>query len=168
MSFPLRPAESLTLQKCVTYFNESNKWKELSGIINLEDEDVALSRIESFVMQYAPANDTKYLLKTKGGSRTFVVADEYKTEIRQYTKRLMEPFKRDKNRLIRINAGDNLTITTTIGQLNYMRWAFQGGVIKYMRMHPEISLRRKGGEGTSSRSDTQPTLAEASSSASTA
>jgi hypothetical protein len=135
-------ADNLIIEKAIKFFNENHLWKELANIIEGKNKLLPLSKIELFVMKYS--NEKKIIYKTlrNGKQYNFNVNEEYQKEVAHYSKRLMEPFKRDHSRLIRF-IHDDLILTTTVGQLNYMRWAFENGVIYYILKHPDMNLKRK-------------------------
>jgi len=59
----------------------------------------------------------------------------YKNALRSYSKKLLDPFCR-RNRIDFENADGEL-FRTTVGQLNFFRWALRHGVVDYALEHAE-------------------------------
>ena len=62
----------------------------------------------------------------------FIVYHRYKAQLKAYSKKRFDPFCR-KNRIS--DWGPDKNITTTIGQLNFFKWAIQNNVIKYIKQN---------------------------------
>jgi hypothetical protein len=58
----------------------------------------------------------------------------YKRELKAYSKRLFDPFCRRERISFQIR-GQKPIDETTVGQLNFFRWAIEKGVIKYILDH---------------------------------
>jgi hypothetical protein len=71
-------------------------------------------------------NDRKYIQE----NRTINVYLHYKSQLRAYSKKQFDPFCR-RNR-INFYFNEEEYITTTVGQLNFFRWALQNNVIDYI------------------------------------
>lgn len=92
---------------------------------------ISLRIIDWFVTNYAKKHATHYNLKNKAGKpNPFFVYMDYKQQLKGYSKKKFDPFCRRE----RINFYDheNQPIATTVGQLNFFKWAIQKGVIKYI------------------------------------
>ena len=86
---------------------------------------VSLRLIDWFVTRYAKSNNIQYIWFDK----TFNVYNSYRSQLKAYSKRQMDPFCRRE----RINLNHcGLEIVTTVGQMNFFRWAIENGVLKYI------------------------------------
>ena len=63
-------------------------------------------------------------------ARRFKVYDDYKLKLKAYSKRRFDPFCRWDR--ISIPYKDDKCIETTIGQLNFFKWALENQVIEYI------------------------------------
>jgi hypothetical protein len=62
----------------------------------------------------------------------------YKTQLKTYSKAQFDPFRRDEKRRIIFNYDANdpeKSIETTVGQLNFFKWAIETGVMDYVFQH---------------------------------
>jgi len=120
---------SLLLDNLLKFYNEDNKLDTMLGIINGESR-ISLRIVDWFATNYAKQRFTVYTLKN--GSR-FKVYNDYKLKLRAYSKKRFDPFCR-WDRII-IPYKNNNSIQTTIGQLNFFKWALENEVIKYIENH---------------------------------
>jgi len=107
------------------YSCDDNLPKMLS-IINGESS-ISLRIVDWFSTNYSKKNFTLYILKN--GTR-FKVYNDYKLKLRAYSKKRFDPFCRWDR--ITIPYQDNTSIQTTIGQLNFFKWALENEVIDYI------------------------------------
>lgn len=92
---------------------------------------VSLRLIDYFVTNYAKKNNTSFLLNGK----QFLVYFHYKRELNAYSKRLFDPFCRRER--IEFQARGHEGFVTTVGQLNFFRWAIEKKIIDYIAEHRE-------------------------------
>ena len=78
-------------------------------------------------------NSKKDLSKYTSSHKQLNVFLSYKSQLRAYSKRQFDPFCR-RNR-INFYFNDTEFITTTVGQLNFFRWALQNNVIDYIMLN---------------------------------
>src|SRR4029079_13835419 len=87
---------------------------------------------------------TKYAKRgidfTKNGE-TFDVHINYKAQLKSYKKRYFDPFKRKKKfNYTYIIDGEEKFLYTTIGQLNFFRWAINNDIINFVEKYlPQIT-----------------------------
>lgn len=123
------------------------------------DSPMSLRLIDYFVTNYAKKNNTSYLL----GTRQFLVYFQYKRELNAYSKRLFDPFcRRDR---ILFQARGYEEITTTVGQLNFFRWAVEKQILQYISENREAiekdmnsTLKEHYSRSTKSKSTVTTTL----------
>jgi hypothetical protein len=93
---------------------------------------VSLRLIDWFVTNYSKKHNVSYLLEDK----QFLVHFNYKRELKAYSKRLFDPFCRRERIRFEITA-DRSIEETTVGQLNFFRWAIEKQIIRYITEHSE-------------------------------
>tara|TARA_B110000967_G_C18840161_1_gene538930 strand:+ start:1169 stop:1660 length:492 start_codon:yes stop_codon:yes gene_type:complete len=108
------------------FYNVDSNLDKILPIINGESE-ISLRLIDWFVTNYAKKNFTVYM---KGKDR-FKVYIDYKLKLKAYSKKRFDPFCRWDR--INIPYKDNNYIQTTIGQLNFFRWALENEIISYIK-----------------------------------
>lgn len=114
----------LLFNSLLTYFEHKINHDAFIEILQ-NDCVVSLRMIEWFVTKFAKIQNTSYEIDGK----VFEVYASYKSQLKIYSKKLIDPFcRRDR---LALNKHDT-NITTTIGQMNFFRWAIENGVIKHI------------------------------------
>ena len=98
-------------------------------IINGESP-ISLRIIDWFATNYAKKFFTVYDV---GANRRFKVYVDYKLKLKAYSKRRFDPFCRWDR--ITIPYTNGTFIQTTIGQLNFFKWALENEVVAYIEAH---------------------------------
>jgi len=105
---------------------------------------VSLRSIDWFITNYSKKNNIYYLMhrdasgcptdETRAVStQSFNVHQSYKSQLKAYSKKSFDPFCRRDRVLFTLDSGE--TLDTTIGQLNFFRWAIHNRVIDYIVEH---------------------------------
>jgi hypothetical protein len=111
------------------FYNEDNNLETMLKIINGESP-ISLRIIDWFATNYAKKFFTVYEV---GANRRFKVYTDYKLKLKAYSKRRFDPFCRwDRITIPYVNG---TFIQTTIGQLNFFKWALENGVVAYIGGH---------------------------------
>jgi hypothetical protein len=91
------------------------------------DVNISLRIVDWFTTNYAKKYYTVYNLPN--GNR-FKVYNDYKLKLRSYSKKKFDPFCRWER--ISIPYKNETHLQTTIGQLNFFKWAFENNIIDYI------------------------------------
>ena len=110
---------TLLLESLDNYYNESNL-NTLTEILN--SQSVSLRVIDWFVTNYSK----KYNIEYDNKDNIVNVYISYKSQLKSYSKKFFDPFCRRN----RINYKQSLS--TTIGQLNFFKWALTNGILDYV------------------------------------
>tara|TARA_Y100000816_G_C25912811_1_gene476052 strand:- start:102 stop:650 length:549 start_codon:yes stop_codon:yes gene_type:complete len=130
MSQQVNSQNELLLVKLMEYYKQDNNLQNMLVIINGESQ-ISLRIVDWFSTNYAKKNYTVYPLDN--GQR-FKVYNDYKLKLKAYSKKRFDPFCRWQR--ITIPYGEEgLFIETTIGQLNFFKWALENKVIDYIKNH---------------------------------
>ena len=119
----------LLLNKLMDFYGKNNNIDKILPIINGEHK-VSLRLIDWFVTNYSKKHYVCYTLPEKERTRRFKVYVDYKLKLKAYSKKRFDPFCR-WDRII-IPYGDDTSIQTTLGQLNFFRWALEYKIIDYI------------------------------------
>jgi len=92
---------------------------------------ISLRLIDWFVTNYAKKHNVNYILN----QRQFLVYFHYKRELKAYSKRLFDPFCRRER--IMFQARGHEPFVTTVGQLNFFRWALEKDILTYIKANQE-------------------------------
>lgn len=93
---------------------------------------ISLRLIDWFVTNYAKVHNTAYILN----NQEFVVYINYKNQLKAYSKKLFDPFCRRERISFQI-PGHNAFLTT-VGKLNFFRWAIEKGILDYIKGHQTV------------------------------
>jgi len=116
----------LLLNNLLEFYNSNDNIDSMLQIINGESK-ISLRIVDWFATNFAKKYYTVYNLENKG---RFKVYNDYKLKLKAYSKKRFDPFCRWDR--ISIPYQDNKFIQTTIGQLNFFKWALENKVIKYI------------------------------------
>ena len=123
-------------------------------IINGEDR-ISLRLVDWFVTNYAKKAWTTY--KNKSGRR-FVVHVEYKLRLNSYKKKRFDPFCRWERTEVPYKNGQS--VSTTLGQLNFFKWAIENKVIEFIRDNQETIERDMNSRNSTARANPKRKVAE--------
>lgn len=137
--------EILLLESLRDFYKiEYNKNKLL--YILSSDKNISLRSIDWFITNYSKKNNIYYVVyKDKNNNPSFDeknnqynfnlnVYHSYKSQLRAYSKKRFDPFCR-RNR-IDFKLGDE-TVETTIGQLNFFKWAINNLILDYIEINKD-------------------------------
>ena len=120
---------SLLLTNLMTYYKSNDKIEQMLRIINGEAK-ISLRIVDWFTTNYAKKHYTVYTIGANTLAKRFKVYVDYKLRLRSYSKLRFDPFCRWER--ITIPYKEDKCIQTTIGQLNFFKWAFENEVISYI------------------------------------
>ena len=99
--------------------------------------DISLRLIDWFVTNYAKKHHISYMLE----NQEFIVYLNYKSQLKAFSKKLFDPFCRRER--IQFQCGNQPAFITTVGQLNFFRWAFEKQILEYIRAHHDEILKEE-------------------------
>ncbi len=111
--------------------NPNNNLDKMLRIITGESR-ISLRIVDWFATNYAKKYYTLYTIEQSENNvaRRFKVYDDYKLRLKAYSKSRFDPFCRWQR--ISIPYKNGKFIETTIGQLNFFKWAIENKVINYI------------------------------------
>jgi hypothetical protein len=103
--------------------------KQLTRMLNIitGESSISLRIVDWFVTNFAKKY---YTLIDDENNKRFKVYFDYKLKLKAYSKRRFDPFCRWDR--ISLPYKDGTCIETTIGQLNFFKWALENHVIDYI------------------------------------
>ena len=115
----------------VKFYNDKNNLDKLLNYLKIDK--ISLRIIDWFVTNYSKKYDSMYEMYNDDGFRLnpFNVFHSYKSQLKSYSKKYFDPFCR-RNR-IDFKYTDIDSISTTIGQLNFFKWAISNNLIEYIK-----------------------------------
>jgi hypothetical protein len=120
----------LLLNNLLEFYNTNQNMDRMLNIINGETR-ISLRIIDWFATNYAKKYYTVYQIENT--DKRFKVYNDYKLKLKAYSKRRFDPFCRWDR--ITVPYKETTSIQTTIGQLNFFKWAIENHVIDYIEQN---------------------------------
>ena len=132
--------------KLLEFYKDTSNLHIFLPII-LQQTRLSLRSLDWFVTNYSKKNNTNYLIEKNGETITFFPFKSYKSQLKAYSKKYCDPFCRrervifDYQENVIINFKPTVKINhknyiiTTIGQLNFFKFAISFGIIDYSIKH---------------------------------
>tara|TARA_B110000914_G_C15507208_1_gene468900 strand:+ start:221 stop:718 length:498 start_codon:yes stop_codon:yes gene_type:complete len=122
--------EKLLLQSLHIFFNNIDNQRKILIVLNSKTK-VSLRLLDWFVTNYAKHNSITICDKINKSKKKYCFVHlEYKAQLKAYSKKNFDPFCR-RNRIHFYFSNDRF-IETTVGQLNFFKWAIQHKIIDYL------------------------------------
>jgi hypothetical protein len=125
----------LLLDALRRFFEVPEHAQQLKDILE-HRRGVSLRNLEWFVTNYSRQTNVTYTTPT---GRQFTVHVAYKSSLDGYSKKFFDPFCRTER--IEFHG-----LTTTIAQLNFIRWCIVNGIVDYITEKGVLQIRRKFAE----------------------
>lgn len=91
--------------------------------------EISLRLIDWFVTNYSKQHNVSYILN----GQEFLIYTNYKAQLKAYSKKLSDPFCRRERIMFQIEGYP--MFQTTVGKLNFFRWAIEKGVLNYIKLN---------------------------------
>ena len=138
-STALNTQNNLLLSNLMDFYNRHGNLENMMKIINGESE-ISLRIVDWFVTNFAKKYYTVYEYTQYNGDNEiatrFKVYNDYKLKLKAYSKKRFDPFCRWDR--ISIPYDENQVMETTIGQLNFFKWAIENKIIDYIKSNYEL------------------------------
>jgi hypothetical protein len=123
--------EQVLLQSLLKYYAVPENLRTLTDVLRNKTK-ISLRSIDWLVTNWAKKNNTHLVV----GDKTINLYLEYKSGLKAYSKRAFDPFQR-RGRVSIVDA-DGAAMTTTVGQLNFFKFAIQNGVIDFALQNASV------------------------------
>ena len=136
-STQLNTQNELLMKNLMEFYDNREFLYKMMRIINGESK-ISLRIVDWFVTNYAKKYYTVYELVTSSNlgiqqTSRFKVYNDYKLKLKAYSKKRFDPFCRWER--ITIPYDNENYMETTIGQLNFFKWAIENNIIEYISEH---------------------------------
>jgi len=129
-SSKLNTQNDLLMKNLMDFYNKSDNLNKMMKIINGESK-ISLRIVDWFVTNFAKKYYTVYEMASTDNEITrFKVYNDYKLKLKAYSKRRFDPFCRWER--ITVPYDNEKYMETTIGQLNFFKWAIENNIIHYI------------------------------------
>jgi hypothetical protein len=123
--------QELIIQSLQSFYTNRSDLKEILEVLE-GNSQMSLRLIDWFVTNYAKNYNISYIHK---GQEFFVYID-YKNQLKAYSKKLFDPFCRRERILFQMK--DIPAFVTTVGKLNFFRWAIEKGILDYIQLNLNV------------------------------
>jgi len=135
----LHTQNDVLMKNLLEFYKDQQQLVKMMKIINGESQ-ISLRIVDWFVTNFAKKYYTVYHLADYGetahrNTDRFKVYHDYKLKLKAYSKRRFDPFCRWERVLIPF--GEDSNMETTIGQLNFFKWAIEHRIIEYIEANYE-------------------------------
>ena len=134
-SSSINTQNDLLLKNLMEFYQDHENLKKMMHIINGESK-ISLRIVDWFVTNFAKKYYTVYELispMSRNGSNEkirFKVYNDYKLKLKAYSKKRFDPFCRWER--ISIPYDNEKIMETTIGQLNFFKWAIENKIVDFI------------------------------------
>ncbi len=139
----------LLLNKLMEFYKKDRNLDKMLNIINGKSK-ISLRIVDWFVTNYSKKNYTVYDINKGELNERFKVYTNYKLNLKAYSKKRFDPFCRWDR--ITIPYNENNDIQTTLGQLNFFKWALENNIITYISENYNIIDNDMNNRNSSSKS----------------
>jgi len=134
---------TLLIESLRSFYVKPYNRDKLLHLLN-DHDSISLRSIDWFITNYSKKNNSYYIVyEDKDGNPSFDeknkyrnnmnVFHSYKSQLKAYSKKKFDPFcRRDR---ILFHLDENNSVETTIGQLNFFKWAISNLIIDYIELH---------------------------------
>jgi len=128
---------NLLLNNLMEFYKTGDNMERMLKIITGESK-ISLRIVDWFATNYAKKYYTLYTIDETENNveRRFKVYVDYKLKLKAYSKKRFDPFCRWDR--ISIPYKDNSYIETTIGQLNFFKWALENEVVDFIDKNYDV------------------------------
>jgi hypothetical protein len=122
--------QELIVMSLQTFYAGRNDLPEIMELLQ-GTSVISLRLIDWFVTNYAKRHSIGYLMN----GQEFMVYMSYKSQLKAYSKKLFDPFCRRERIMFSLPGSE--PFVTTVGKLNFFRWAIEKNIIEYLKKNYE-------------------------------
>ena len=138
--------DTLLLESLHNFYVKPYNRDKLLHLLN-DHDSISLRSIDWFITNYSKKNNTYYIVYgDKDGLPSFSDIDNkyvnnmnvfhsYKSQLKAYSKKKFDPFCRRDRILFKID--DKYSVETTLGQLNFFKWAISNMIVDYIELNKD-------------------------------
>jgi hypothetical protein len=129
-SLKIASQKDTLMHSLISFFHKRDHIDSLLPIIEGHSK-ISLRILDWFVTNYSKKNGVCY----QQGDKRFMVYVSYKAQLKAYQKKNFDPFCRRERIKFIVHGGKE--VITTVGQLNFFRWAIDNKILKYIEENYE-------------------------------
>ena len=122
--------EQLLMLNLKQFYSNTNNILKIMPILEGQSK-ISLRSLDWFVTNYS--KNKNIIFKNKNTNVSYNVWLDYKSQLKAFSKKNFDPFCRRERIVFEIIK--NKYLTTTIGQLNFFKWAIENHILTYVETH---------------------------------
>jgi len=127
--------KDLLMQSLINFFTNRFNLDQVIPIITGKSK-ISLRILDWFVTNYSKKNNIHYQISINNKTKNFIVYLDYKSQLKAYSKKNFDPFCR-RERISFIDHDSN-ELVTTVGQLNFFRWAIENNILIFIKENYDV------------------------------
>lgn len=128
----------ILLNSINSFYSKPENRTTLMELLN-KSGGISLRNLEWFITNYSKKTNLTY--KTNDG-KLFSVHCAYKSSLDGYSKKLFDPFCRSE-KITYVIPGTKNEISTTVAQLNFIKWCIKNNIVEYIRKNHNILFNKQ-------------------------
>lgn len=125
--------EQLLMLNLKQFYSNTNNILKIMPILEGQSK-ISLRSLDWFVTNYS--KNKNIILKNKNTNISYNVWLDYKSQLKAFSKKNFDPFCRRERIVFEIIK--NKYLTTTIGQLNFFKWAIENHILTYVETYIKL------------------------------
>ena len=136
---------TLLIESLRSFYVKPYNRDKLLHLLN-DHDSISLRSIDWFITNYSKKNNSYFIVyEDKDGIPSFDeknkyrnnmnVFHSYKSQLKAYSKKKFDPFCRRDRILFKID--DEYSVETTLGQLNFFKWAISNMIVDYIELNKD-------------------------------
>jgi hypothetical protein len=132
----IKSRQDILMISLTKFFNKKKNISKFNEVL-FGNSKISLRVLDWFVTNYSKKNNIVYNIEENKETKKFIVYLDYKSQLKAYSKKQFDPFCR-RERLLFRDINEKM-INTTVGQLNFFRWAIKNKIVEYVENNlPDI------------------------------
>lgn len=121
----------LLLKSLTTFYKKPSNMKVLHSYVS-KSSPISLRIFDFLCTKYIKNRNVIYYIEKGGKKTSFNLNVAYKAQLKAYSKLQFDPFKRHDRIEIQCPLSADGKLTTTVGQLNFFRFAIENSLIQWI------------------------------------
>uniref|UniRef100_A0A6C0IXE4 Uncharacterized protein n=1 Tax=viral metagenome TaxID=1070528 RepID=A0A6C0IXE4_9ZZZZ len=127
--------QDILMESLNKFYTDKSNLKTFLNVLDTK-KGLSLRIIDWYVTNYSKKNNCNYIICKNNKKIKFNVYINYKLQLKGYSKKQFDPFcRRERIKFFYNNSKD--FIITTVGQLNFFRWAIENEIIDKIKDNNE-------------------------------
>lgn len=110
------------------FFNNRDRVERVMDILKGENS-LSLRLVDWFITNYARKHNIIHTKAGASGPLCINIYLSYRSQLKTYSKQQFDPFRRHERIVFEF---EDISLETTVGQLNFFRWAIENDVLEYI------------------------------------